>query len=125
MLSILVPHVPAFPPLPPGAPPRYPDDGGPPWYCPDTQSPQVNDEPHAIWVAPPATTSIGPGAGRRATGTARDRGVAEPGGNLTDPAPIGADLEPPREPGEIAPDSRPLRDRGLLDGTRRGPAQPQ
>lgn len=59
------------------------------------------------------------------TGTAEDRGTTTPDGNLTGPEPGSQDKPTSEEPGVIAPDSRPLRDRGLLGGTRQGPAQPQ
>lgn len=59
------------------------------------------------------------------TGTAEDRGTTTPDGNLTGPEPGNQDRPVSDEPGEIAPDSRPVRDADLLDGTRQGPAQPQ
>lgn len=100
-------------------------DGPIPFLFPDAHLPQPG-EAHAIWCGAPAPTSIGPGSRRDGTGTAIDRGTAAPGSNLTPPAPSGSDLIPPNAPpGSISPDSRPVRDHGLLDGTRQGPAQPQ
>ncbi len=59
------------------------------------------------------------------TGTAADRGTTTAEGNLTGQEPTSQDVPSSEEPGVIAPDSRPVRDHGLLDGTRQGPAQPQ
>lgn len=59
------------------------------------------------------------------TGTAEDRGTTTPEGNLTGQEPTSQDVPASEEPGVIAPDSRPVRDHGMLDGTRQGPAQPQ
>lgn len=85
----------------------------------------------AIHAAGRASQGIGP-AGNPA-GTAQDRSTTTPDGNLTGREPSNQELpkDAPKdvptseEPGAIAPDSRPMRDHGLLDGTRQGPAQPQ
>ncbi len=94
--------------------------------------------PEAPWPAPgmahtvqgdgPAQTSIGPEGQNndQGTGTAADRSTPSPDSNLTSPAPSGSDMTPPQQrPGNVAPDSRPVADHGLLDGTRQGPAQAQ
>lgn len=70
-----------------------------------------------------ASQGIGPSG--NPAGTAEDRGTTTPDGNLTGPEPGNQDMPTSEEPGAIAPDSRPMRDHGLLDGTRQGPAQPQ
>ncbi len=81
----------------------------------------------AITAAGRSSQGIGP-AGNPA-GTAEDRGTTTPDGNLTGREPsnqeLPTDVPVSEEPGAIAPDSRPVRDHGLLDGTRQGPVQPQ
>lgn len=70
-----------------------------------------------------ASQGIGPASDP--TGNADDRGTSTPDGNLTGREPTPQEMPTSEEPGAIAPDSRPVRDHGLLDGTRQGPAQAQ
>lgn len=70
-------------------------------------------------------SSQGIGPAGDPTGTAADRGTTTEDGNLTGREPSNQEVPTSEEPGVIAPDSRPVRDHGMLDGTRQGPAQPQ
>lgn len=79
--------------------------------------------PRALVAAGRSTQGLGPEG--NPAGTADDLGTTTPDGNLTGTEPTSQDVPSSEEPGQIAPDSRPVRDHGLLDGTRQGPAQPQ
>ncbi len=70
-----------------------------------------------------ASQGIGPSGDP--TGSSDDRGTATPDGNLTGHEPGSQDKPTSEEPGVIAPDSRPVRDHGMVDGTRQGPVQAQ
>lgn len=123
---LAVPYAPAFPPLPVDEAPAPATDAPPPLYCPHTHLPQTGQDDWSLWLHTGGETSIGhgPGAGSN-TGTASDRATPAPGSNLTGQEPAASDLTPPEEPGAIAPDSRPVADQHLLDGTRQGPTQAQ
>jgi len=124
---LAVPYAPVFPPLP------SEDDGPapaadmpPPLYCPHTHLPQTGLDDWPLWLDAVGGRRGGHGPGaRHETGTARDRSTPVPDSNLTGQEPTPSDLLAPKEPGSIAPDSRPVSDHNLLDGTRQGPAQPQ
>lgn len=85
--------------------------------------PLSRQQARALIEAGRSSQGIGPAGDP--TGTADDRGTTTPDGNLTGQEPGNQDGPTSEEPGVIAPDSRPVRDHGLLDGTRQGPAQPQ
>lgn len=80
---------------------------------------------HATLIEEAGRASQGIGPEGDPTGTADDRGTTTSDGNLTGREPTSRDVPASEEPGVIAPDSRPVRDHGLLDGTRQGPAQAQ
>lgn len=79
--------------------------------------------PLAVMAQGRSSQGIGPAGDP--TGTAADRGTTTEDGNLTGREPSNQEVPTSEEPGAIAPDSRPVRDHGMLDGTRQGPAQPQ
>lgn len=124
---LAVPYAPVFPPLPSDEEGPAPGVDSPqPLYCPHTHLPQAGLDDWPLWLHMAGDRSIGHGPGaHRETGTAPDRSTPARHSNLTGQEPTPSDLQPPQEPGSIAPDSRPVADHNLLDGTRQGPAQPQ
>ncbi|MFT3859510.1 MAG: hypothetical protein QM742_19080 [Aquabacterium sp.] len=120
-----LPHVPVFPPLPSDQ--EHEPAGGKvgPWpkYCPTRPRRATWGR---MWMAQasqgsPGAVSVGHGIGSPGNeGTARDRGTGAPGSNLT-----ADDHTAPADVSSSATDAdRQKADKGLMEGTKKGPAQP-
>jgi hypothetical protein len=118
-------YVPAFPPLPIQDRER-PKSRPMTVYCPTRPRRDVWPSGMTTQFASsePGAVSVGHGIGSRGNeGTAADRGTGAPGSNLTRdetmPSPAPAQRKPSHTDGSDGSATE-----GLLDGTRKGPAQP-